>query len=496
MERYTGTSTSTGTGAYRVRRGTGGWGWRVRCALVALLCMAFAPMLPGSVVRAAQTFTVTTLADSATDANCTMASCSLRQAINASNATSGTDTNTIIFGTGVTGTITLTAANGLMTLDHNVTITGPTGTPGITVDGGCIGCGTGGTGGTGGIRILLVNSNITATLANLTIANGHAVFADDYGAGGGIINNGRLTVTNCTFANNQAYSRGGAITNPIGTLTVIGSTFTGNSADVAGAIFNGGGPLNVTGSTFTGNSSNQYGGAITNGGQTASVTNSTFSGNTTNGNGGAIETLQGAGAAIVTASTFTGNHAGALGGGIHNDISTALTLTQSIVAGNTDVNGAPDISEESGATFTDGGNNVVGIGAGGTAITNGTHGDKVGTAAAPLNALLSALGSYGGTTQTLAPLPGSPAIDIGACATGVTLDQRGVSRPQGASCDAGAVESRGFTLTTTGGNGQSAVINTAFATPLALTVAPVATGEPVVSGTVTFTITDNVPGGV
>ena len=41
-------------------------------------------------------------------------------------------------------------------------------------------------------------------------------------------------------------------------------------------------------------------------------------------------------------------------------------------------------------------------------------------------------------------LPGSPAIDSGACSTQfgalITTDQRGVPRPQGASCDIGAVE--------------------------------------------------------
>jgi len=37
-------------------------------------------------------------------------------------------------------------------------------------------------------------------------------------------------------------------------------------------------------------------------------------------------------------------------------------------------------------------------------------------------------------------LPGSPAIDAGACVAGITTDQRGVSRPSGDGCDIGAYE--------------------------------------------------------
>ena len=59
------------------------------------------------------------------------------------------------------------------------------------------------------------------------------------------------------------------------------------------------------------------------------------------------------------------------------------------------------------------------------------------------NPLLAPLGNYGGTTQTQAPLPGSPAIDTGGASCPAT-DQRGVTRPQptGGQCDIGAVESR------------------------------------------------------
>jgi hypothetical protein len=57
-----------------------------------------------------------------------------------------------------------------------------------------------------------------------------------------------------------------------------------------------------------------------------------------------------------------------------------------------------------------------------------------------INPLLAPLGNYGGPTQTMPPLPGSPAID--ACAsTGLATDQRGFPRPvAGLEPDIGAVD--------------------------------------------------------
>jgi hypothetical protein len=56
--------------------------------------------------------------------------------------------------------------------------------------------------------------------------------------------------------------------------------------------------------------------------------------------------------------------------------------------------------------------------------------------------LLGPLANNGGPTQTMALLPGSPAIDKGGTAANGCLatDQRGVTRPQGPACDIGAFE--------------------------------------------------------
>jgi hypothetical protein len=76
------------------------------------------------------------------------------------------------------------------------------------------------------------------------------------------------------------------------------------------------------------------------------------------------------------------------------------------------------------------------------------------------NPQLGPLADNGGPTQTMSPLIGSPAIDAGTDSGCPATDQRGVARPQGASCDIGAVEAliisgnagvAGATLNYTGG---------------------------------------------
>ncbi|MFO0954222.1 MAG: choice-of-anchor Q domain-containing protein [Isosphaeraceae bacterium] len=112
-----------------------------------------------------------------------------------------------------------------------------------------------------------------------------------------------------------------------------------------------------------------------------------------------------------------------------------------------------------------------------------------GTAATPLNALLAPLGFYGGPTQTMPPLPGSPAIAAGSTSlipNGVTTDQRGKGRTLNGTVDIGAVETQGYTLTRTGGNSQTALGGAAFASPLSVSVTANDVNDPVNGGVISF----------
>jgi hypothetical protein len=129
---------------------------------------------------------------------------SLRQAINDNNTTGS---NTIIFSNIVTGTITLT--NGELLISKSVTILGP-GVNVLAVNGHAAG------------RVFDISSSINVNIAGLTITNGN--FA---GGSGGGINNYRstLTVSNCTLSGNTAQN-GGAIYNNnsggSGSLSIVG----------------------------------------------------------------------------------------------------------------------------------------------------------------------------------------------------------------------------------------------------------------------------------
>jgi CSLREA domain-containing protein len=434
-----------------------------------ILALAFLaqPVLPAH--AGTNTWTVTKTADT-NDGVCD-SDCSLREAISA--ATSG---DTVLFDSGLTGQIITVSS--VLTMDKDLTIDG--GTNHITVSGG------------NNVEVMHIEISQTVNLQNLTIANGKS----DYG--GGINNQGTLSITNVNVANNNATSEGGGIENGY-TLIVTNSTFSNNNAlnyGVGGAISSGG-PLTITNSTFSGNSARQGGGIFSNG--SLNVTDSTFSNNTAinYGVGGGIYNMN---TLTVTNSTFSGNTAGSEGGAIDND--DVLTVTNSTFSGNSANSWGAALYNDGSATLTNsifassssrgncdgndlpgGANNLADDNTCGSGFTNSA------------NIVLGTLGSYGGSTQTIPLLPGSAAIDAGdntVCAAGVGspnygaggYDQRGIAR--GTTCDIGAFESRGFTMTKTGGDIQSTPVGSNFTNPLALTVSS-AYGEPVDNGVVTFT---------
>ena len=390
----------------------------VRPGLLIALLIAFAPVylvLTQSGLHASNTITVTTLADPTGVAG----TCSLRQAIANANAKSdltggdcaaGTGTDTINFSVG--GTITLGSA--LPAIVNTLTIDGTGQT--VTVSG------------NNDYVVLIVNSGATLTLNDLTIANGSAEGTAEEGDGGGVTNNGTLTVTNCTFSDNSvSILFGGGIYNK-GPLNVTNSTFSGNNAPIrGGAIYNDEATLTITGSTFSGNSASSEvsgtGGGIWSLDGTVTINNSTFSGNFSPNTGGAI--FNDGATLAVTNSTFSGN-SGTSGAGIENAAGTA-TVTNSILASDSDGNCE--------GTITDGGYNISDDSTCGFTSTGSVN---------STNPELSGLGNNGGPTYTIALQSDSPAIAVipSGKANCPGFDQRGAPRPAPTytACDKGAFE--------------------------------------------------------
>jgi hypothetical protein len=282
-------------------------------------------------------------------------------------------------------------------------------------------------------RLFGVPSGVTLALANLRVEDGRTMYS-----GGAVANDGTLSISSCTFANNTAsfgacnpgWGTGGAIYSP-GTLIVESSTFSGNVAE-------------VTGGNGVCNSGN--GGAISASGRLL-VTNSTFVGNaasgsatsvlaTSGGDGGAIF-IWGPGASVWN-STFADNSASwtgpTYGGGSYGQgaaIYGPAVLRNTILAGST-----------SGAScsqaLTDGGNNL------------DFDGSCVGVATDPLLDPAGITTANGGPTPTVGLQAASPAVNAGdqsVCGAAPVngVDQRGKLRPgTGATtCSIGAFEYAG-----------------------------------------------------
>jgi hypothetical protein len=232
--------------------------------------------------------------------------CALRDAITAANSQTkvngckkGSGNDTINFS--VSGTTQLADTLPQIT-DNRLAINGP-----VTIDGGSA------------VQVMQVGSAATLNLNDLTIAHGSIASnvpitpLNPTINGGGILNDGTLTVTNSTFTGNTATfdSSGGGIYNE-GTLTIIKSTFSDNGSGVGGAIFNNG-TLTVTNSTFSDNNGFPQAAGIYNSG-TLTVTTSTFSDNRADDEAGGILNTKNL---TVRKSTFSGNFGG-IGGGIYN----------------------------------------------------------------------------------------------------------------------------------------------------------------------------------
>ena len=388
----------------------------VRNGLAWLFCL----ILAGPAMAA--TITV----DTTEDLPGTSGNCSLREAIQAVIDTSledgcpagspdSADTpDTIVFSLPtLPATITLSAALPTIdSVDDGVTIRGQgLDSRQLTISG------------ANSFRIFTIGGGETVTIEGLTIANGRI---DD---GGGVLNQGDLTIKNATIAGNFASDDGGGIDNS-GTLRVENSTFTGNSTNEEG-----GGVVNFQNATFVnttfsgnragltaavGTIGTDGGGAIFNSGGTVTLINCTIAGNTNVGG-----TL--------------------MGDGIFTEDDNSLpriavtTLQNTLVAANDDDN----CMATGQKPIADGGGN----------LDDGVTCDFTDPTSLPNvpAGLAVALENNGGPTDTIALTVTSAAIDsVVNCAAAGSLanrDQRGAQRPTdgdgngNAFCDIGAFES-------------------------------------------------------
>jgi hypothetical protein len=266
---------------------------------------------------------------------------SLRAALNSAHNgdtiafSNSTVNGAINFYDGALHTITLTSGELLM--KHSITIAGP-GASELTVSANHA----------SRVFELSASTRPHVTLNGLTISNGYATgqYAED-AEGGGVLNQGTLTINDCTLAGNTA-GQGAAIHND-GTMTINGCNLTGNSGGPGAiqsyfpltvinsiisdnfcvGIWNVGG-LTVTGSTVSGN----HGGGIDNEG-TAMVSGTTLSGNL--GDFGGIDNY-GNGSLTLTNSTLTNNSTAAEGGGVNVQGGT-VTINGCTLTGNTAASG-------------------------------------------------------------------------------------------------------------------------------------------------------------
>ena len=375
--------------------------------------------LPGSLV-------VTTTADEndSTSSPIVGTGTSLREALAYAATLSGTPIVTFR----VSGTITLSL--GQLNIGANVKIKGPD-DDGVSVSGG------------GATRVFNITAGAVA-LEHLRIIDGKTNTNDDSGAG--IFNAGDLTLTLCVLSGNSTEfgGAGGAIFNDkTARLTLANCTFKSNSAGYGGAIFNnsdtfaGGtsrGVLSVAGCTFAGNVTAAFGGGVGGGGGalyargTVTLFNSTFAGNTAGAGGGVYND---GGALAIKSCTIVNNSSTYQGGGLQvtGAFGGTASLNNTLIAGNS----APQGPDAYGGA--EGGFNLVQNASGFTFYSQDGRRPNL----SDVSPGIGDLASNGGPTQTVALLPGSPAINAGDPALTGT-DQRGVTRPLVRKTDIGAYE--------------------------------------------------------
>ena len=280
-------------------------------------------------------------------------------------------------------------------------------------------------------RIAVIIANTAAmTLTDCMISGNYS----DTGSGG-LNNDGTVELTDCTLSGNTSERSGSGIVDQqrLGRPDRLYDLEQHRLGSGGGfASFGGTAPSELTDCTISGNTTSGPGGALDNMGGAVYLTNCTLADNTSQSRGGGVA-IEGGATVDLTDCTLSSNTTPGLGGGIYNG--GMATLADTIVAGNSsgtgdDIDGGgPSPAPTTWSAVDSGG------------LESGQDGNIVGVT----DPVLSALGNYGGLTQTVAILPGSAAVGAGTPESGVTTDQRGdpLDSP---TPDIGAYQSQGFTL--------------------------------------------------
>jgi len=363
--------------------------------------------------------------------------CSLRAAVDESNA-SWTD-DTIVIAAGIDPTLSIAGpeedanATGDLDLLGRVTIHGG----GATLDAASLDRGIQALAGPVSIDHLTVthgraDENAGGIYANAAITLDHVAITDNvlFGvdtAGAGLRGFGPTTIVDSTISGNTARTSSGAFLQ--GTTTIVRTVISGNTSTDWGPTLFLEDAVTIDASTISGNTAREVPGIVIQQGS-LEVRNSTISGNTATAQslnlyGSAITNSFGS-TITVLGSTVTGDGPGwtILTGGTQG-----MTIAGSIVA-----NG---VGPACSGPATSGGWNLAGdVSCGLVQVSDHQS----------VDALLGPLAANGGTTPTRLPGLGSLAIDAvpvgtaGLCDGTLAADQRGVARPQGGACDIGAVE--------------------------------------------------------
>ncbi|MEL6109425.1 MAG: choice-of-anchor Q domain-containing protein, partial [Planctomycetota bacterium] len=383
-----------------------------------------------------QSLVVTTAADVVDSADFVT---SLREAIHFANSTPGE--NGIIFEPSLSGA-TITLTGGELTVTDTLQISAASLGGGITVDA------------EQNSRVLRASRDLT--LSGLTLQNGRTADIIDGSPGAGILftSGGTLTLIGSRVTGNTATGAGGGIYTPGGNVVLTDSTIDGNSASGGGGIAVRNGQVTVTRSTIKQNSSSRSAGGlfVRSVANRLTVTDSTISGNIADSLGGGVytDTLN----TLITNSTVSGNTSRSYGRGLFSvgplslesstvfnnqasgeagglfQFDDALNLSNTIVAGNRG-EGTPDLRLDPAQSNTIG-FSLIGDNTGTTlteAQTADADGNLIGSAvgAGVIDPRLAPLADNGGTTLTHALLFGSPAVD--AANSPLASDQRGRLRP-------------------------------------------------------------------